>query len=675
MVKEKKNKEKIKLTKERLFAIIATVVAIIALIIMIVLFTKTDKINDAKKNNEEPINEKFQFLVDYESTALMNDDIIAAQANEKNKMMSEYNKGNYTIDNPYVVQNPYLISPQTAMIMFKTKKSEKVTITIKGKHNDDLTRTFEAAKDHYIPVLGLYGNYENEVTIKTESGDSNTIKIKVKEKADTQKVTVKENKLGNTNGEFYFATSALGVANIAYDNYGEVRWWLKNGYTKGMTMLQNGNMLLSTATEGPDVTSTSGVVELDMMGYIHHEYEVEGGYHHDGHEMPNGNLIILTSKPNGDSFSDYIVELDRESGKIVKEWDMKEIVTKVDPNLIEYGEITWGWINSITYDEKTNSLVMSLRNQNSVVSISYDKGTINWILGQKKYWSSKFDQYLLTGTGEGFIYPAGQHSVNILSDGKLSIFNNGYNSNHEKAVSCKSLQNNESYAMVYSLDLNNKTATVDYKFGGKEYFSYALSSYTYAANNHKLFNSGWHFTDKVDYNSSSCTQFSNDKYDTNLIEFDDKNNIVAHLHIDESKFEAIKADIYNLAGVSVKPTTKNEIANYDPQMGKYTSTMEADKFEELSEQEALKYAESDFLSISFIMYNNRIKFFGAIPESMEAKITFISPSGKAYRYLLKEANKEAKDFIILDDLPKGRYYVYANWDEYVYNTGQHIEIR
>ena len=148
MGKEKKNKKNFKLTKERLFAIIATIVAVIALIIMIVLFVNTDKEQDAKKNNEEPINEKFQFLVETESYGLFNDDIIASQANEKKKMMDEYNKGNYTIDNPYVVQNPYIISPQTAVIMFKTKKSERVTLTVKGKHNDDLTRTFEASKDH-----------------------------------------------------------------------------------------------------------------------------------------------------------------------------------------------------------------------------------------------------------------------------------------------------------------------------------------------------------------------------------------------------------------------------------------------------------------------------------------------------------------------------------------------
>lgn len=675
MHQQNENKRKFKLTKEKIFVIIASLVAIIALIVMSFLFVYFDKEESAKKNNEEPLNEKFQFLVENQSFDLLNDDLIASQTHEKNKIMEEYEKGSYTLANPYVVTNPYLISPQTALIMFKTKKSESITLTIKGKHNDDLTRTFESSKDHIIPVLGLYGNYDNEVIIKTSSGDSNTIHIKISEKASSQEVIVKENKIGNSNGEFYFATSAFGAANIAYDNYGEVRWWLNNGYTKGMTMLQNGNILLSTASAGPDITATSGVIEVDMMGYIHHEYEIEGGYHHDGCELPSGNLIILTSKRGGDTYSDYIVEIDRKTGKVVRDWDMKEIISSIDPNLIEYGDLTWGWLNSITYDEITKSLVMSLRNQNSVVSLDYEKKSLNWILGEKKYWSSKFDSYLIRGVGDDFIYPAGQHSVNILNDGRLSIFNNGYNANHEKAVSCKSLQSKASYAMIYKLDLANKTAIVDYKFGGTEYFSYALSSYTYATNNHKIFNSGWHFTDEVDYNSSSCTQFTNDKYETHMIEFDEQNNQVLNFNIKESKFEVIKADIYNLAEVSIKPTEKKEITYHNPQDGVYLSTMDDDEYEELTEEEALKYQSNEILDIAFIMYNNRIKFYGAIPTSMSAKITFISPSGKAYRYLLKEKNQEAKDFIILNRLPKGRYYIYANWDDYVYNTRQYIEIR
>ena len=82
---------------------------------------------------------------------------------------------------------------------------------------------------------------------------------------------------------------------MAYDNYGETRWYLNTGYSKGMTMLSNGNILLSDDSIGPDHTSTGGIVEVDMMGYIRKVYRIDGGYHHDGYELPNGNLLILSS--------------------------------------------------------------------------------------------------------------------------------------------------------------------------------------------------------------------------------------------------------------------------------------------------------------------------------------------------------------------------------------------
>ena len=111
--------------------------------------------------------ENFTFLLDEASSEVKNDDIYSAQALITREYKEKYKKGKYTIDNPYLVINPYYISPQTALVMFKTDKSEKVKVTIKGKHNDDLVVNFEASKDHYIPIYGLYGNYNNQVVIET----------------------------------------------------------------------------------------------------------------------------------------------------------------------------------------------------------------------------------------------------------------------------------------------------------------------------------------------------------------------------------------------------------------------------------------------------------------------------------------------------------------------------
>lgn len=660
--------------KDKLLVIIAVFAAIIALVV-IAVFVLMDKDKTVTGPDGEPINEKFTFLVDSEKTEILNDDIFGGQVYIRDMYTENFKKGKYTIKDPYVIVNPYLISPQTALIMFETKKEETVTLTVKGKHDDDLVVNFEAAKEHYIPVYGLYGDYENTVILKTGSGDEKTLKIKIDEKCDTGSVEVIKNDIKNSNGEFYFATSSLGVGSMAYDNYGEVRWWLNIGYSKGMTMLSNGHILLSSANEGPDFTSTSGVVELDMLGFVHKEYEIEGGYHHDGLELANGNLIILTTDLDNESVADHIVELDRKTGKVVKEWNLKDIVTKIDPDLMGDEEITWGWINSIYYDKKSDNLILSVRNQNSVVAIGYSDSKIKWILGDSKYWTKAFDKYLIKGRGPGFIYPMGQHSVKIMEDGKLSIFNNGYDAYKEEAKSCKSLRNNASYAVIYSLDLDSMEAKVEWKFGGREYFSYALSSFTHTSDNHKVFNSGWHFTDEVKYNDPECTQFSNDKYDSYFIEFDENNNIILNLNVKESKFEVVKANIYNLEKESVNSKEVKTVKNYKVSAGSYVSTYEPDKYETLTEDEALKFSVNSDCFITFQMYNNRFKLIGNVPDKMDMKVIFISPKGIAYRYTMKETSKELKDFIILSLLPKGKYYVYVNMGDHVYDTTEYIEIK
>lgn len=671
MKKEKNRVNK----KQKLYIIIASSLAIIVIVTSGILWlVQSGKIN-ANKDYKEPLNKNFSFLVENESTELKNDNIFTGQYEIYQKLLKEFKNKKSTLSDPYVVTNPFLISPQTALIMFNTTKKEKVTVTIKGKHNDDLTVNFESSKEHILPIYGLYGKYTNKVILTTESGEKKEIDIKIDDFAPTENAEVLENKIENSNGEFYFGTSSLGTGNIALDNYGEIRWWLNIGYTKGMTMLQNGHILLSNADNGPDLTSTSGVVELDMLGYVHKNYEIEGGYHHDGYELENGNLIILTSKRGGGSLADYVVEVDRNTGKVVKDWSLKDIALKVDPDLLEPGEITWGWINSVFYDKNTDSLILSLRNQNSVVAIDYQTGNIKWILGEEKYWSSKFKDYLIKGIGNDFIYPQGQHSVNILSDGRLSIFNNGYNAYKEETVSCKSLKNNTSYAMVYSLDLNNKTAKVDWKFGGKEYFSYALSSFTYSTNGHRVFNSGWHFTDEVNYEDPACTQFSNDKYDAYIIDFDENNNIVNKLKSPESKFEVVKANIYNLESVSVKPKAIDVVSNYKTELGKYLIPYEPDKYEELSESEALEFKNSVNQEIVFEIHNNKFSFVGYYPKDTSVNVTFISPRGKAYKYVLKESGQDIKDFINLSKLKSGRYYVFAEIDGEKYNIGNYIDIQ
>ena len=644
--------------------------ALSAVIVICIIIAGVMFYNPKPTVDGEEINENFTFLLEEESIEIDNFDSYNAQSVFMKEILDLYKKKKYTITDPLIIVNPFYISPQTALVLFETDKKEKVTITIKGKHDDDITRTFEASKTHIIPVYGLYGDYENTVIFETESGKKSTQKIKIELENGAGNAEVLTNEVKNSNGEFYFTTSAYGASTLAYDNYGETRWYLNTGYSKGMTMLSNGNILLGDDSLGPDQTSTGGVVEVDMMGYVRKVYKIDGGYHHDGYELPNGNLLILSTDVTTESFADYVVELDRNTGKVVKDWNLKSICDSID-NTVSSFYPTWGWINSITYDEKNNDLILSVRNMNSVVSIDYEKETINWILGDKKYWTDKYDKYLIKGVGEDFIYPLGQHSVNITEEGYLSIFNNGYDAHDEEEQSCKKLKNNESYAMVYDLDLDNMTASVVWKFGGHEYFSYALSSYTYSSDNHTVFNSGWHFSSEDVYDDPECTQFGNDSYDAFLIEFDENGKQIVELHFQESKFEVIKADIYNLAKESVKGSSESVINNYSAEDAIVYHTTDQ-LYEKIDAEEAVKYADNYKMNFPFAV--NSGQFISKISPLKNdiINVVFINLQGDAYRFKLKE--KGTRDVKVLDitTLPKGKYYIYLEFNDKYYNTLSHV---
>jgi len=59
--------------------------------------------------------------------------IIDRQDKAEQAFLAEYKKGSYTIEHPYVVVNPYLIAPLTALVMFEAEKPAFAKVTVKGK--------------------------------------------------------------------------------------------------------------------------------------------------------------------------------------------------------------------------------------------------------------------------------------------------------------------------------------------------------------------------------------------------------------------------------------------------------------------------------------------------------------------------------------------------------------
>ena len=84
--------------------------------------------------------------------------MIKKQARAEEAMLKELRSGAYTIDNPLVSYNLYLINPLSAVISFYTEEETAVTVTVLGKAKEgNITHTFPRAKEHVLPVVGLLG--------------------------------------------------------------------------------------------------------------------------------------------------------------------------------------------------------------------------------------------------------------------------------------------------------------------------------------------------------------------------------------------------------------------------------------------------------------------------------------------------------------------------------------
>lgn len=340
---------------------------------------------------------------------------------------------NYTIDNPNVILNPYGNSPLSALIVFQTKDLTTTTVTIKGKDGaNDLKHTFTPTKVHILPIYGLYAGYDNKVIIEA-SGIVKEITITTSALPDDfSKVTDLSNKNFDTD-EFYFTTPEEIGYTAAYDENGEVRWYLIGDYKWDIQRLNNGHILLSSDKTLRGNYSI-GLIEMDLLGKVYYEYTVPGGYHHDVYELNNGNLLLASNRYGRSTLEDIAVEIDRASGNIVKEIDLYKILPGEKKN-------NWFAMNSINYDINTNSITMSGYNGNMIVNLDYTTLDINWIIADENKVSDDYKQYLLKTDGD-FDFPNKPESVNLLNDNKM-IF--------------ASEVDGKKHLLTYQIDYSNRT--------------------------------------------------------------------------------------------------------------------------------------------------------------------------------------------------------------------------
>ncbi len=401
----------------------------------------------------------------------------------------------YTLDNPNIILNPYGNSPLTALILFETEQELDVKVTITGKDKlTTYTHTFSKTKEHYLPIYGLYADSNNKIIIEC-GNNKKEIYIQTEKLPENMilPTSIKANKSKLTNDLYFYTPSSSGYT-VAYDVNGEVRWYLTNYALWKIDRLQNGHLLVSTERLINNPYYMTGLYEIDLLGKIYTEFSLEGGYHHDYYEMENGNLLVASDDFNNEdgTVEDYIVELDRTTGKVIKTFDLKKVLNMEDGQSENYTSYDWFHNNSVWYDKKTDSITLSGRHQDAVINISYQTGELNWIIGDSTNWSSEYQKYFFTPVGNNFEWQWSQHAAMITPEGYVFLFDNGNNKSKNKDEYVDA-SNSYSRGVMYKIDTENMTIEQVFEYGkekGSSFYSPYISDVDYLDKNHYIIHSG-----------------------------------------------------------------------------------------------------------------------------------------------------------------------------------------
>ena len=434
--------------------------------------------------------------------------------------------GKVTLKNELVTPNTNGITPLTATIHVETSPAVKVSILVTGKHGaeSDVTKDFlEVSTIHDIPVLGLYADYNNTVTLifkdasGTEQGrKSYSIKTNPLPAGIFPVITIDNKKTGMAQGMtfvsyFGYAVNPFPQFPFVFDAFGDIRWYrdfrlttsLSNlFYDDGIERLQNGNLYFG------DISSNT-IYEMDMMGNILNTWPLPGyQFHHNVQEKPNGNFLVSVSNQGIATTEDFIIEIDRGSKQIIKTWDLRASLQSSRKTLTA-DTVDWIHVNALIYDASDNTIIISGRTQ-GLVKLDNNNNVV-WIMGCHKGWATAgnganltnlllqpldkndqpiTDQNVLDGNSNhpDFEWNWYQHAPLLMPNGNVMLFDNGGdNRNFSGGVQY-------SRAAEYKINAANKTVKQIWDYGkerGAAAFAHIVSDVDFLANvNHVIFSPG-----------------------------------------------------------------------------------------------------------------------------------------------------------------------------------------
>ena len=610
--------------------------------------------------------------------------LITKQAKYEEELIT---KG-YTIDNPNVVLDPYHNSPLTALVMFETEKEVTPTITVHGEDElSTFSHTFESSKIHYLPVYGLYPDTENTVTITyTEDGEEKEKELKIKTEALPEDfilpTSVEADKENLSNDLYFFTPSSKGYT-CAYDVNGDVRWYLSSNALWDNARLENGHLLISTERLINSPYYMTGLYEIDLLGKIYQEYSLPGGYHHDYDELPNGNLLVASDDFNNPSgtVEDYIVELDRTTGNIVKTFDLKDVLPMEEGKSENWINYDWFHNNSVWYDEATNSITLSGRHQDAVINIDYESGELNWIIGDSTNWSEEYQKYFFTPVGDDFEWQWSQHAAMITPEGYVFILDNG---NNKSKVKEEYVSAEDSYTrgVMYKIDTDEMTIEQVWEYGkerGSEFYSPYISDVDYIEKDHYIVHSGGIVYKDGKVQNQPAGLGGADELVSDTVELLN-DEVIFEIKLPTNNYRVEKMNVYEVGEYQkgqakrLGSLGKTEVTKTGFGLSSSTSDLK-----EIKEEHEIEFTKEEDRLVFTGRFKRGVDVNIVLYQDLFTKVYNVSISKKPYTALCVDIFSEEETengitvtkYINAEGL-SGKYSIYLEVDGKLYNSGEYV---
>lgn len=306
----------------------------------------------------------------------------------------------YTFAHLLVVPNPYDLVKQSALILFNSSKLTKVRYRVLGDTPEaDFVGETEYTRRHRVPVMGLYLERSNKVELEMIDEKGNVIKrrmLRIYVSETPKKIidVVGEAKYEDATHFPFILVNGVSFNPLVVDCNSAIRYSLQlRTNSIGMIPLENGHFLYEDRTANR--MNVKGQIvpcryhEMDYMGRVYRTFLLD--FPIMGAVAQKGNSLYLVTSSDEKHIADKIIELDINSGSILKECNLCDVIGD------KYRDCE-NWANISHLCCQKGSLLITLKRLHTILKMDWKSRKIRWILAPKEVWEgTELENYCLKG--------------------------------------------------------------------------------------------------------------------------------------------------------------------------------------------------------------------------------------------------------------------------------------